>query len=401
MEGCLAVRRLDWMSIDVQRPSPRPRVLIAGGGVAALEAALALRDLAGERLEVELCSPRAEFVYRPFAVGEPYGAASILRYDLDSLARRIGVSLHLGGIFSVDSAAGIAAARDGERIPYDYLLVASGARMLWAVPGAVTFWGVADEGGFGGIVRRLRAGGLRDVVFTMPGGNSWTLPVYELALLSSAVLAKSGIEDARLAVVTPEDAPLELFGRAVGGQMAELLRERRIEVLTGRHPVAFEGGRLRVAPGDPIATEAVISLPRLEGRRIDGLPADPDGFLPVDEHCRVVGGKGVFAAGDVTAFPVKQGGIATQEADVAAEAIAAAAGCELEPAPFDPVLRGVLWTGGEPRYLYGRPAGGHGEVSKLSAEPLWDEPAGKIAGRYLSPFLAGLSSADRRALATG
>lgn len=379
----------------------RPRVLIAGGGVAALEAALALRDLAGERLEVELRSPRAEFVYRPFAVGEPYGTAEILRYDLDALAGQIGVSFRLGGIFSVDAEARRATARDGERIPYDYLLVASGARMLWAVPGSITFWGVTDEGSFGGVVRRLRAGILRDVVFTMPGGHSWGLPVYELALLGATVLAKSGIEDARLTVVTPEDAPLELFGRAVSEQMRRLLVERGIEVVTGAHPVGFEDGRLRVAPGESIETEAVVSLPRLEGRRIDGLPADADGFLQVDEHCGAIGVERVFAAGDVTAFPVNQGGIATQEADAAAEAIAAAAGCELVPAPFDPVLRGVLWTGGEPRYLYGRLTGGHGEVSKLSEERPWPGPDGKIVGRYLSPFLAALGKDERRALASG
>ncbi len=374
-------------------------MLIAGGGVAALEAALALRELAGERLAVELCAPRADFVYRPFAVGEPYGAASILRYDLDELAARIGVSFRLGGIFSVDPASRTATVRDGEEIAYDHLLVASGVRMLWAVPGAVTFWGVSDEGGFGNVVRRLRAGMLRDVVFTMPGGNTWALPLYELALLGSAVLAKSGIEDARLRVVTPEDAPLELFGRAVGVEMGELLRERGIEVLSGVHPVAYEGGRLSVAPGDPVETEAVVSLPRLEGRRIDGLPADADGFLTVDEHCRVVGARDVYAAGDVTAFPVKQGGIATQEADVAAEAIAAAAGLDVESPVFDPVLRGVLWTGAEPRYLYGRPAGGHGEVSELSREPLWPEPDGKIVGRHLSPFLEEMPDAASRTVA--
>jgi sulfide:quinone oxidoreductase len=374
-------------------------VLIAGGGVAALEAALALRELGGGRLAVEFCAPRADFVYRPFAVGEPYGAASILRYDLDSLAERIGASFRLGGIFSVDLANRVATARDGEQIPYDFLLVATGVRMLWAVPGAVTFWGVSDEGGFGAVVRRLRSGVLRDVVFTMAGGNSWALPLYELALLASAVLAKSGIEDARLRVVTPEDAPLDLFGRVVAEQMAELLDERNIEVLVGAHPVAFEDGRLSVAPGDPIETEAVVSLPRLEGRRIDGLPADSDGFLLTDEHCRVVGARGVYAAGDVTTFPVKQGGVATQEADVAAEALAAAAGVEIEPATFDPVLRGVLWTGAEARYLYGRPAGGHGEVSELSSEPLWHESNGKIVGRYLSPFLAALPSAAKRAAA--
>jgi sulfide:quinone oxidoreductase len=378
--------------------STRPRVLIAGGGVAALEAALALRELAGERLEVELCSPRGDFVYRPFAVGEPYGAASILRYDLESLAERIGVSFRLGGVFSVDPAAGVATVRDREQIPYDHLLVASGVRMLWAVPGAVTFWGVSDEGGFGNLVRKLRAGALRDVVFTMPGGGSWALPLYELALLASSVLAKSGIEDARLTVLTPEDAPLELFGRAVAEQMGELLRERRIELLTGAHPVAFEAGRLSVAPGEEIETEAVVSLPRLEGRRIDGLPADPEGFLPVDEHCRVAGVAGVFAAGDVTAFPVKQGGIATQEADAAAEAIAAAAGAGIDPSPFDPVLRAVLWTGGEPRYLYGRPTGGHGEVSTVAKDPPWHERDGKIVGRYLTPFLDGLPDVRDRSL---
>jgi len=384
------------MSSDAQRP--RPRVLIAGGGVAALEAALALRDLVGKRLDATLCAPRGEFVYRPFAVGEPYGAASILRYDLESLAEKIGVAFHLGGIFSVDPEAAVATDRDGVEIPYDHLLVASGARMLWAVPGSVTFWGVADEGGFGSVVRRLRAGALRDVVFTMPGGHSWTLPLYELALLASAVLAKSGIEDARLAVVTPEDAPMELFGRAVGEQMAALLQEHGIEVITGRHPVAFEAGRLSVAPGNPIKTEAVVSLPRLEGRRLDGLPVDPDGFLQVDEHCRVVGTENVFAAGDVTAFPVKQGGIATQEADAAAEAIAAAAGCDVDPSPFDPILRAVLWTGADPRYLYGRPTGGHGEVSKLDEAPPWHVRDGKIVGRYLTPFLDGLPDVKNRSL---
>jgi sulfide:quinone oxidoreductase len=351
---------------EVRQPR-RPRVVIAGGGVAALEAALALRDLAGDRLEIEFCSPRSEFVYRPFAVGEPYGAAAILRYDLAALAVQIDARLRLGGIFSVDAEAGRVTTRDGEWIPYDYLIVATGARMLWAVPGAVTFWGVADEGGFAGVVRKLRAGILRDVVFTMPGGQSWGLPLYELALLASAVLAKSGIEDARLTVVTPEDAPLALFGRVVGERMGRLLGERGIHLVTGVHPVEFEGGCLRVAPGEPIETEAVVSLPRLEGRRIDGLATDADGFIQVDERCRVAGVERVFAVGDVSGFPVKQGALATQQADAAAEAIAAAAGCELEPAPFDPVL----------------------------------EPEGKIVGRYLSPFLAGPPAGERRALITG
>ena len=43
-------------------------VLIAGGGMAALEAALALRDLAGERLTVTMLAPDRHFTYRPLSV---------------------------------------------------------------------------------------------------------------------------------------------------------------------------------------------------------------------------------------------------------------------------------------------------------------------------------------------
>ncbi len=166
------------------------RVLIAGGGIAGLEAALALRELSDGQARVELRDPRREFVFRPFAVGEPYGSARIFRYDLGRLAERCGASFHHDGVVSVDPQRHLAISRDGERIPYDRLIVANGARMLWSVQGAVTFWGVADEGQVGDVIADLRAGRLRNLVFTMPGGHSWALPLYELALLGATELAR-------------------------------------------------------------------------------------------------------------------------------------------------------------------------------------------------------------------
>lgn len=369
----------------------KQRVLIAGGGIAGVEAALALRDLALDWVEVGLRDPRREFVFRPFAVGEPYGAARIFRYDLRELAERCGASFDAGSVASVDSERRVATCRDGERLPYDYLVIASGVRMLWAVPGAVTFWGVADEGQVGDVIADLRGGRLRRLVFTMPAGRSWALPLYELALLAAASAAKAGAGRTEIAVVTPEDAPLDLFGVRASEQMADLLEERGIEVLTGAHPIRFQAGRLRIAPGEDVVADAVVSLPRLEGRRIEGIPHDADGFVGVDEHGRAIGLERVFAAGDVTAFPIKQGGVATQQADSVAEAIAAEAGAGMEPQRFDPILRGVLWTGREPRYLYGRPAGGHGEVSSFSERPQWPLQDGKVAGRYITPFLRALA----------
>jgi sulfide:quinone oxidoreductase len=388
------------MAYDGQRGG-KQRVLIAGGGLAGIEAALALRDLAGERVEVDLCDPRREFVFRSFAVGEPYGTARVFRYDLRLMAERCGASFQADGIVSVDAERKLAVTRGGERLPYDHLVIATGVRMLWAVPGAVTFWGAADEGQVGDVVADLRAGKLARLVFTMPGGRSWALPLYELALLATAELAKRGVGPTRLTVVTPEDAPLGLFGRRAGVQMAELLAERGIEVICGAHPVRFGGGRLRIAPGEEVEADAVISLPRLEGRRVTGVPHDGDGFIGVDEHGRAIGLEHVFAAGDVTAFPVKQGGIATQQADAVAEAIVAEAGLEIEPHPFDPVLRGVLWTRGGPRYLYGRPTGGHGEASSLSEKLQRPSQNGKVAGRYLASFLDSLTGDTGTEPATG
>ena len=363
-------------------------VLIAGGGVAALEAALALEDLAGDRAEVTICSPRPNFVYRPYAVGVPYGVSRVATYWLEPLAAAAGARYRCDSIASVDREARLAVTHDGESIPYDNLIVCPGTKLLWPVPGAITFWGIADEGDVRKVMREIRAGTAGRVAFTMPSAEGWALPMYELALLCRTELDKTG-DDAELTIVTPEDAPLQVFGRGVVEGVAELLAERRIEVRTGTHPVRFEDGFLETAPADRLPFDWVVSLPKVEGRRIRGVAHDLEGFVRVDRHCKVLGSDHVYAAGDVTNFPVKQGGLATQQADVAAEAIAAGLGADIVPAEFDPVLRGVLWTGAESRYLQGWLAGGHGETSTMAEAPPWGVDQGKIVGRYLTGFLAG------------
>jgi sulfide:quinone oxidoreductase len=132
----------------------------------------------------------------------------------------------------------------------------------------------------------------------------------------------------------------------------------------------------------------------MEGRTIGGVPHDLAGFIATDDHGRVRGMPHAYAAGDVTTFPVKQGGIATQQADVVAEAIAAELGCDVAAEPFDPILRGVLWTGDSPLYLSGYLSGGHGETSSASDEAPWGGgEEDKLLGRYLTPFFAELAAA--------
>jgi sulfide:quinone oxidoreductase len=370
------------------------RVLIAGGGVAGLETALALRDLAGDRVAIEICAPRRDFVYRPFAVGEPYGSAHVLRYDLEEIAERCEFSYTWSSLESVDRKSRCVTTFDQERRFFDYLVIAPGVKHLWSVPGATMFWGLSDEFDAELVIRALGTRNLRHLVFAMPASHTWSLPLYELAFLAAAQQEgeASAATRTRLSIVTPEDSPLIVFGRGASKAVAELLEDRDIELITGTHPVGFDRQRemLAVAPGRSIPAGGVISLPRMEGRRFGGVPHDEQGFIPTDDHGRVHDLDGVFAAGDITTFPVKQGGIASQQADVVAETIAAEIGGDVEPKPFEPILRAVLWTGEGRRYLFGHPAGGHGEDSTLTAEPPWPEQQGKIVSRYLTPFFEEL-----------
>lgn len=370
------------------RPGPFPlRVLIAGGGVAGLEAMLALRALAEERVALELLAPDDRFEYRPLAVAEPFGAGQVQRFELAPIAAAAGARLHQGALASVDPDRHAVRVTRGQPILlYDVLLVAAGARPREALPGALTFRGAQDADAVRALLDDCRQGRTRTVAFAVPGGVTWPLPVYELALLTGAHLAREGT-GTELTLVTPEREPLEVFGPEVAAAVRELLDERGIRLLTETYPAGVEGASLRTVPGGMLAADRVVTLPQLKGPQLAGLPQTQDGFLRTDPFGRVEGVADVFAAGDATGFPIKQGGIAAQQADAAARTIAAQAGAAVEPEPFRPVLRSVLLTGAVPRYLVAKVNGGHGRVSEAAAEPLWWPPA-KIVGHYLAPFLA-------------
>jgi sulfide:quinone oxidoreductase len=369
------------------------RVVIAGGGVAALEAALALRALAEDRVIVELLAPEPQFWYRPLAVAEPFDLGEVRRFELAELAAVAGATFSLGALADVDAGGRLARTSAGSSVPYDVLLVACGAGPTPAVPGALTFRGPADTERVRALLEEIVAGRVGRVAFVVPWGAVWSLPIYELALMTAAYLAERGLERVELALVTPEEEPLQLFGRAGSEAVRELLEERGIAVRTGSCPVELVDGELRLYPEGTIAADRVVALPRLRGPRIDGLPQTVEGFVPVDAHGQVHALSDVFAAGDITSFPVKQGGIAAQQADAAAEMIAANAGADLTPQPFRPVLRGLLLTGRQPRYLRHELTGSAGDASSASPEPLWWPPA-KIVGRYLAPFLGALAGVE-------
>jgi len=362
------------------------RVLIAGGGVAALEAMLALQSLAADFVEVELLAPDHRFWYRPLAVAEPFDVGHAHHFELTRLAEEAGATFTHGALATVDADAGVARTTSAMDVSFDVLVIACGATPHPSLEGALNFRGPADSDKYRALLRELETQPLRRLTFAVPSGSSWPLPLYELAVMTASHLTHRQIET-EIVVVTPEEHPLSLFGTAASEALRAVLDERGIVVLAGRYATAYDGTEVALVPGPPLNTERVVTLPRLEGQLIDGVPRDKDGFVPVDEFGRVRGLAAVFAAGDITAFPIKQGGIAAQEADTVAGMIAAEAGAPVVAKPFRPVLRGLLLTGATPRFMRAELAGGRGDSSVVSAEPLW-WPPGKIVGRYLAPVIA-------------
>jgi sulfide:quinone oxidoreductase len=361
------------------------KVLIAGGGVAALEAALALRALADDLVDVTLLAPEPRFWYRPMSVAEPFGLGEAQHFELAHLAPAAGASFMPGALVGIDAARKRARTTE-ETVEYDALLIASGAEPQTAVPGALTFRGPADTEHVEKMLERVERGEIQRLAFVVPAGAVWTLPAYELALMTAARVSRGPGRHVELLFLTPEREPLALFGPAATQAIQSLLADAVVELRAGVYVDAFADGELLLGADGTVPADAAIALPQLRGAPIHGVPQTVGGFIPVDSHALVVGLRDVYAAGDVTSFPVKQGGIAAQQAEVAATSIAISAGADVEPLSFRPVLRGVLLTGAEPRYMRREITGGFGETSMVGTDPFWWPPA-KIVGRHLAPFL--------------
>jgi sulfide:quinone oxidoreductase len=380
-----------WPKMRAMAHHDVPRIVIAGGGVAGLEACLALRALIGEaELQIDLLSRERRFEYRPLTVLEPFGGAPAWTMELERFAADQGVGLIRDTLAAIEPEAHVALAAYSERLSYDALVVCVGAWPVRTIPGAILFRGSRDANAVGSVLDGIRPGERATVAFAVPSGVFWTLPLYELAILATARLRvrRAG---AHVVLASPERQPLEAFGPVASAAVGDLLAARGIEFVCGARAVAADAGELELDDGQSIPAAAVVALPGLKGRRIPGLAQDGMGFVAVDKHQRAPGANDVYAAGDVTTFPLKQGGLAAQQADAAAEAILAELGLPIVPRPFEPVLKGVLYTDDEPAYLRApTPAG----APAPRAYSMWWPPS-KIAGRHLAPYLALRAGAPR------
>ena len=224
------------------------------------------------------------------------------------------------------------------------------------------------------------------MAIVVPPGCGWPLAAYELALMTREhLVGQGGGESVAISVITSEETPLGLFGPDASAAVQGTLARSRIEVRTGAAARAWNAGCLRLADGSTVWADRAIALPVYRGPAIEGLPADGHGFIPVGPDARVPGAPDVWAVGDGTTNPVKQGGIACQQADVRrrpdrgggspARSRTASRGRRRCPA-------GCGTAGAD-----GRLPSGAQQPAEGAADPTPAWPVAKVGGRFLAPFL--------------
>ncbi len=346
-------------------------VLIAGGGVAGLEAILALREAGPPSLRIEVLAPAAEFTLAPLSIVEPFGGDEAPTVDLAAFCAEHGATFTQAGLAEIWPGQQRVLTDDGSELPYDALLLCIGARRQTVLPEALSFGGGGDSERLGELVRNAVAAGAGRLSFVVPDEISWPLPLYEIALQAAHQLRNTSVE---VSFQTSEPTPLHPFGPDASKKVETIMKEAGIHLSCGESFASGSGAELQA--------DWIVTIPRLEVPEIPGLPQATHGFVPIDARMRVDGADRVWAVGDVTWSPIKQGGIAAQQADVAAADILAEAGVEIEVPAYAPVLRAALMTADGPFYLRSGTDADGGQRA-----PLWWPPA-KVAGRLLAPYLA-------------
>ncbi len=373
----------------------RLRVVVAGGGIAALELVLALDDLASEQTDVLVLAPNSEFVYRPYAVREPFSYASAACYPIDRIVRDAGAELLSDELAWVEPDRRALHTAGGERIAYGALAIAVGAHPRPRYKHALTIDDRRLDEILHGLVQDVEEGFVHSVAFVVPPRMAWPMPIYELALMTAARAYDMNVP-MTATIVTPEEAPLAIFGEGASEEVARILERAGVRMITSAYAEVIRAGEVMIDPGDRrLEVDRIVALPELYGPAVRGVPAGDHGFIRVDRYGRVPDVGPIFAAGDAVEFAVKHGGVSSQQADVAARSIAALAGAPVEMVAFQPILRGMLLTGERPRYLSARITGGHGFSSEVTDVPMWS-PASKVVSRYLGPYLDGLDTEAAR-----
>lgn len=397
----------------------QPRIVVAGGGFGGLEAAFYLKMRLADRAAVTLISAQDHFLFKPNTIYIPFGLdPERLKIPLARPMRLKGIDFVHATVAGVDPT-GRTVQVNGQALPYDYLILATGAGMRPdEIPGlrehAQTIWTPED-------MLRLRAafasllestpGKRRRVLFLVPPNNKCSGPLYEMVFMLDTWLRRNRARgQVSIMWSTYEGGYIQAFGPRLNDVVTHEFARRGIFGHTEYVVDSIERTSVLYKHGLRLPYDLLISFPPYVGSMpFPGLPTDVRGFLRTVSETRQVGGHPeIYAVGDAGDFPVKQAFLAFLQADAAAEHLAATILGTSSSAIFTPVSMCVMeqfdkatfaqvplrMTGDPARPVEVRPDAG--ELYRVGSSPVW-RLGKKLLGVYLpwrfgsgNPFHAGL-----------
>jgi sulfide:quinone oxidoreductase len=333
----------------------KPKVVVLGGGFAALEAAFLLRMRLHDEVDMRLVSDNENFVFRPNSIYVPFGMdPAALLVDLRKPLGRRHINFEHGSVAEVDPDARSVSLADGQRFPYDKLIVATGADThAQEVPGlaehAATIWttdSMLDVRHRVAKIRdRARLGQRQRVVFLVPPNNKCSGPLYEIVFMLETWLRREGArEHVDITWSTYEQGFIQAFGPRLHDLVTDEFTARGIDGHTGESVTEVRPDEVLYADGSTRGYDHLIAFPPyVAAVRYPGLPSDDRGFLRTDLGTRLVEGSDtIYAPGDAGDFPIKQAFLAFLQADAVAEHIAADVRGVAFEQPFDSVSMCIM-----------------------------------------------------------
>ena len=280
-------------------------MVIVGAGAAGAVAAQTLRE-AGFTGRVVLIGredrlPYDRTVLSKYALSGQRGGEKTPLQDAGFYARH-GIERVAREVASLDPAARVVTFADGAQLAYDAALVATGG-----LPRPLGAPGHALRG-----VHLLRTAGDAEAIVADAGRarRAVVIGAGYIGLEVAGSLRERGLE---VAVVAPQQAPLERqLGPEVGGAFRRLHERRGVVFHLGQEVAAIEGDgrveRVRLRSGAVLPAKLVVAglgvVPATAPLR--GIPRRTDEGIDVDARLRVA--EGLYAAGDIAAFPLRGDG---------------------------------------------------------------------------------------------
>ena len=307
------------------------RVAVLGGGVGGTLAANLLAKGLGRDVKVTVVDPTGMHVYQPgflyVALGQANGRwlardeRTLLRKDVDLAVER-AIRIH--------PDAGTVQLERGGSLEWDYLVIATGARLVYdTVPGlaqgAYEFYSLEGAQRLREVLRTFRGGRIRVGIAGIPY-KCPPAPV-EFVLMLDGYLRKRGVrERSEITLLSPLN---RAFTIESASKLVQPIMERRgigLETFFNVESVDPSAGVVESLEGEKAEYDLLVLVPPHRGQRVvdQSSLGDPGGWLPTDKRTlQLEGHERIFAMGDATNLPIsKSGSTAHFEAPVVASRIA-------------------------------------------------------------------------------